>query len=332
METVFDLASVTKPFVAVLAVQARQLGAVDLRAPLARWIPEIQDTPAGQRSLEDVLSHRAGLQAHLELFAPLRRGEPFQRSAALRQAAEALRPELRRDRQQVGPSPWRAPPPLYSDLGYLLAGEALARAFAEPLDRAVRRFVTEPIGVRVLSARQWQEVDPVAFSKVAPTETVAYRGGEIVGRVHDDNAWAWEGLGLCGHAGLFATAEAVARFGTSVLDALAGRNAGWLSPESAAWLTRPRPGGSLRAGFDGKSLSGSSAGRRFGRRSFGHLGFTGTSLWCDPDADIVAVLLSNRVNPTRNNPAIRGIRPRVHSALHCLASRSKKRRNDTGRG
>jgi len=85
--------------------------------------------------------------------------------------------------------------------------------------------------------------------------------------------------------------------------------------ERLEWLVRERPGGTLRAGFDGKSPAGSSAGSRLGPRSFGHLGFTGTSLWIDPDARIVVSLLTNRVCPTREHLAIRAARPWVHDAL-----------------
>ncbi len=105
-----------------------------------------------------------------------------------------------------------------------------------------------------------------------------------------------------------------------MLDALLGEAA--RSPgRDLAWLVAERAGGTLRAGFDGKSPEGSSAGARFGARSFGHLGFTGTSLWIDPDARVVAVLLTNRVWPrTREQDAIRAARPAAHDALHAYAT------------
>jgi CubicO group peptidase (beta-lactamase class C family) len=110
---------------------------------------------------------------------------------------------------------------------------------------------------------------------------------------------------------LFGTIGAVLRFGAFVLEHL----------EDLEWLVRPREGGTLRAGFDGKSSEGSSAGSVLGPRSFGHLGFTGTSLWIDPDARIAVALLTNRVCPTRDNVKIREARPRVHDALAQLASK-----------
>jgi CubicO group peptidase (beta-lactamase class C family) len=127
--------------------------------------------------------------------------------------------------------------------------------------------------------------------------------------VHDENAWAMSGEGGSGHAGMFGTVGAVVAFGCAVLDAI----------EELECLVAPRPGGTLRAGFDGKSDEGSSAGSLAGPRAFGHLGFTGTSLWIDPDAGAVVVLLTNRVCPTRDHSLIRAARPQVHDALFARA-------------
>ncbi len=151
--------------------------------------------------------------------------------------------------------------------------------------------------------------------RVPPTETVAFRGGVIRGTVHDDNAWALSGHGLSGHAGLFGSVQGVLGLGQAVLDALAGRNDAWLRTGDIAPLVVERPGGSLRAGFDGKSGTGSAAGALASPETFGHLGFTGTSLWCDPAAERVSVLLTNRVCPSRDNAQIRTVRPKVHDAL-----------------
>jgi CubicO group peptidase (beta-lactamase class C family) len=152
-------------------------------------------------------------------------------------------------------------------------------------------------------------------ARVAPTEEAEWRGGVVRGEVHDENAWVLTGLGGSGHAGMFGTIEGVLGFGAAALDAIA-------SDARLSWLVRPRPGGTLRAGFDGKSAEGSSAGARMGARAFGHLGFTGTSLWIDPDARVIVSLLTNRVHPTRESVKIRGARPWVHDALFDEALRS----------
>jgi CubicO group peptidase (beta-lactamase class C family) len=174
----------------------------------------------------------------------------------------------------------------------------------------VDEFIAKFISVSDMgSARQLDLKNRLAC--VAPTEHVAWRGGEIRGHVHDENAWAISGDGASGHAGLFGTIRALLEVGV-----IAEREA-----REHAWLVEPRDGGSLRAGFDGKSAppETSSAGTVLGARTFGHLGFTGTSVWIDPDARIVVALLTNRVCPTRDNIAIRAARPRVHDELARLA-------------
>jgi CubicO group peptidase (beta-lactamase class C family) len=311
----FDLASVTKPFVAVTAARLARAGVLSLETPLGRFLPELSDTPSAALPLIYFLAHRAGLEAHRSLFAPLVARRPFELAKALREAASARRQDAH------GNLPPAGFPPLYSDLGYVLAGAALERASGCALDALVERELTAPLGLEACSARLWHARDPRFYARVQPTETVAFRGGVVRGVVHDENAWAVAGHGLAGQAGLFGSAEAVVRFGAFVLDAAAGRAEHWLTPSEIAPLITPRPGGSLRAGFDGKSGEASAAGALTSPATFGHLGFTGTSLWCDPAADRVTVLLSNRVCPTRESLGIRGVRPRVHDALTTFAER-----------
>ena len=158
-------------------------------------------------------------------------------------------------------------------------------------------------------------------SGVASTERVPWRGGKVCGAVHDENAWALTGYGGSGHAGLFGDVSSVLRFGEAALDAIV-RAEGPLAAGDVSWMVRERPGGTLRAGFDGKSAEGSSAGTKTSMHSFGHLGFTGTSLWIDPEAEVVLALLTNRVDPTRANEKIRAARPVVNDALFELAVRA----------
>ena len=320
VSTVFDLASVTKPVTAAAAARLAERKALDLSTPLAHLLEEAHGTPSANCPLELLFSHRAGLEAHQELWAGV--GRPFDRPAALSRACSARRPDC------VGPPPPAGFAPVYSDLGYIIAGEALSRLTGLPLDSVIQREVAGPLGVSIRSARHWRLLEPKAFDGVAPTETVPVRGGELVGEVHDDNAWALSGEAMAGHAGLFATAEAVATFGAAVLDAVAGRS-NWLGAADADWLVRPRAGGTLRAGFDGRAPNESSAGALFGPRAFGHLGFTGTSLWCEPDVDLVAVALTNRVCPSRENVAIRHVRPKVNDELYRAALQYRK---ETGAG
>jgi CubicO group peptidase (beta-lactamase class C family) len=314
-ETPFDLASVTKSLVAVTLATLARTHELHLDMPLGALLAPARATASAAVSLETLLAHRAGLDAHRSFFEPLRKRRALVRDESLAEAAAARRANC------AGAAPAFGFPPVYSDLGYLLAGEAASRAAKLPLDELVRQQVAAPLGLALGSARQWIARDAAFAERVAPTEHVAWRGGLLQGVVHDENAWALGGHGCCGHAGLFGTAPAVARFGAAVLDAARGAgNAAVVSRTAVEPLLRPRAGGTLLAGFDAKAASGSTAGERCGPHTFGHLGFTGTSFWCDPEALVTTVLLTNRVCPTRNHLAIRAARPQVHDALFALAT------------
>lgn len=311
-DTIYDLASLTKPVIAATLARMVRRGAVAWDTPLGDVLAPARGTPSAELPLELFVSHRAGLEAHLRL------GQVSPTAGVTRWlelCATARRSEC------AGDPPREGFAPVYSDLGYILIGAALESLGGATLDRLVGREVVEPLALQSAPAAGWiARLGAAAFERrVAPTEVVPERGGQIRGSVHDDNAWDLAGLGMAGHAGLFGLARDVGVFGMAMIDALSGRDEEWLSAAAAELMTRPRPGGSLLAGFDGTSPSG-SAGALFGARSFGHLGFTGTSLWCDPDASVVVVLLTNRVCPTRENILIRSVRPDVHGALFGLSA------------
>ncbi|HEU4577071.1 MAG TPA: serine hydrolase domain-containing protein [Polyangiaceae bacterium] len=307
--TLYDLASLTKPVIACTLARLARAQRLGWEAPLGELLPAVVGSASAALPLRLFASHRAGLLAHVRL-----RDSGVAREDWLGLCASGRRAEC-----QTAP-PDHGFPPLYSDLGYILIGALLERlGGAESL---VQAEVVAPHGLELDSARGWERrLGASAFlERVAPTEIVADRGGLIRGAVHDDNAWDLQGTGLAGHAGLFGTAAAVGGFARAMLDALAGRHPDWLGAAEAGLLVQPRPGGSLRTGFDGKAEQGSSAGARFGPSSFGHLGFTGTSVWCDPAASLAVVLLTNRVHPSRENVRIRDVRPDIHGQLFGLAA------------
>ncbi len=305
-ETWFDLASLTKPITALAAARLVRARKLDLRAPLGSLVPEVRGTPSEAARLELLLAHRAGLEAHLPLFRHLTRGKLARRRDVLVEAASARR------RDAAGAIAGDGFAPLYSDLGYLLAGEAIARCAGNDLDAVMDEQVIAPLRAAIGSARRIRARDASFADHVAATEVVAWRGGTIRGVVHDENAWAYSGEGASGHAGLFGTVGGVLVLAQAVVDVLQGR-ADWFLTRDELWpLVRPRPGGTLRAGFDGKSEHGSSAGVKFGPNTIGHLGFTGTSFWCDIERQVVGVVLTNSVHPQRDNQAIRRVRPRAY--------------------
>lgn len=316
--TWFDLASVTKPLAALAAARLVRAGVLRLDAPLESFVPEARGTASASVPLELLLAHRAGLEPHRRLYRDLVNGRLTNRRATLIEAASARRADGGEATPESGFEP------VYSDLGYLLAGEIIARAAGRELDAVIEQQVTLPLGAAIGSARQLRSRDAAFDRSVAATEVVAWRGGTVRGAVHDENAWLWSSDGTSGHAGLFGHLAGVLAVGRAVVDALHGR-LGWFLTKEELWpFVKPRPGGTLRAGFDGKSEQGSSAGTRFGPSSIGHLGFTGTSLWCDIDREMVGVLLTNRVHPSRDNEVIRKVRPLASDRIGEWAERQRR--------
>jgi CubicO group peptidase (beta-lactamase class C family) len=150
--------------------------------------------------------------------------------------------------------------------------------------------------------------------RTAPTEIDPWRGRLLVGEVHDENAAALGGA--AGHAGLFGTAAAVGQHARHLLQVMDGKVGAFQRATLESFIARRTdvPGSSRALGWD-TMLPSSSCGSRFSARAFGHTGFTGTSLWIDPDRGLYVVLLTNRVHPSRENEAIRLVRPAVHDAV-----------------
>lgn len=297
--TLFDLASLTKPCIALTTSLLVGSGALSFQNRICELLPELASTPGGQATIEQHLSHRAGMRAHLELFRASWSGQCIDPSVLFRRAALSTREGSLHD-------------PLYSDLGYVLVGRALEKLTRMDLDRLVDAWLCAPLDLEIASARNWARKDPAFRRRALATEVVPERGGEIRGIVHDDNAWVLSGTKTSGHAGLFGTLAGVLRLGALLAAAAAGQ--GPLA-HAVGPLLKPRKGGSLRMGFDGVSGGGSMAGTNAETNTFGHLGFTGTSLWCDPQAGIATVLLTNRTYPCRTRNRIKPIRPIVHDVL-----------------
>lgn len=292
--TLFDIASVTKVFTCAAALRMVDRGELDPDEPIQGILEELKDSPVGNATLAQLMAHEAGFEPWAPFFEKIERKDRGTAGARREMIRMIMgHPSARNPGQEA----------VYSDLGYILLGEILSARSGRPLDEIMAAEVTGPL--RLTSVR----FAPVRGA-VAATEDCPWRGRVISGEVHDDNAWTMGGL--AGHAGLFATAVDVARFGVAWLESLEA--GGWLSRELAARSIAPRSLG-RGLGWDLKSPSGSSAGDLMGERTFGHLGFTGCSLWVDPDAGLSVALFTNRVHPSRDNEAIREFRPRFHDLV-----------------
>lgn len=301
--TPFDLASLTKPLAtALVAVLLEQDGALDLAAPLSELLPETAGTRCGATSLLALARHAGGLPVWAPLYLEARSREEFIEAIARKPAA-------------VGPGRT-----LYSDLGYILLGFALERADARPLDESFEQRVARPLGLaRTAFATRGRRFDDAAATECGNAyETAlagaagaghAWRTGPIRGEVHDANAHALGGV--AGHAGLFGPADEVAALAGEIL---APRRLALGAAARRRLLEPDREGRTV--GWVAAAASSAARGI-LPDRAPGHTGFTGTSVWLDPDSARVLVLLANRVHPAV--PAVE-FRP-LRRAFHRLALR-----------
>ncbi len=300
--TIYDLASVSKVVATTaMAMLLYERGQLDLDAPVASILPEFgsHDARRGAVTVRHLLAHSSGLPAYVKLFEGAgTRGELLR--AAFTTALEAD-PGTRA---------------VYSDIGFIVLGAALERIADEPLDSFSSREVFGPLGMSASGFCPPHASRP----DIPPTaDERDFRHRVVQGEVNDENARVMGGV--AGHAGVFAPAEDVARFAECML--AGGRPI--LRPETVAFFTRRQdspPGNSRALGWDTPSRP-SQSGRHFSPRSFGHLGYTGTSLWIDPERQLSVTLLTNRTWPDRSSQLIKQLRPRFHDAVvECLEGRS----------
>jgi CubicO group peptidase (beta-lactamase class C family) len=297
-ETVYDLASLTKVIgLTTAAMMLVDAGKLDLDAPVQRYVPAFQGAGKARVTIRHLLTHSSGLPAWRPLYSETATREQafalVDTTALLRQPGDTF---------------------MYSDLGAIVLTQAVEAVSGQPIDQFLESRLFGPLGMRsthYLPPESWR-------SRIAPTETdTAFRHRALWGEVHDENAGRLGGVS--GHAGLFSTAPDVVVFAQWLLDAglTPGRRPGVSRPQLPQQLvlefTRRQnipPGSSRALGWDTPSEN-SSAGTKMGPNAFGHTGFTGTSIWLDPDRDLFIILLTNRVNPTRANTKILQVRRRV---------------------
>ncbi|HKH43764.1 MAG TPA: serine hydrolase domain-containing protein [Thermoanaerobaculia bacterium] len=293
--TLYDLASLTKVVATTtMAMILVDQGRLDLDQPVHEILPGFQGPGKEAVTVRHLLTHSSGLPAVAPLFREVQGPDAFLERI---QAMDLEYPPGSRS--------------VYSDLGIILLGEILERAAGQPLEAFVRTRVFEPLRMRETRFRPPPELRP----RIAPTEFDPWRGRLIQGEVHDENAFALGGVAP--HAGLFSTAGDLARFAQMLLNGGVLDGQRIVSRQTVDLFTRHAgiPDSDRALGWDTKSAEGSSAGTLFSPRSFGHTGFTGTSIWIDPERRLYVILLTNRVHPTRENNLIREVRPAVADAV-----------------
>ncbi len=310
IDTVFDIASVSKVMAtATLTALLVERGWLRWETPIQQFLPSF---PNPDVRIKHLLSHTAGLPAWAPLWESLRTRmqERYPHLALHQISVEERQKEMRNLVLAIGPDAPIESRTVYFDISFLLLGFVLEEATQMPLDRAVRELLWNPMKLSFpYYQRITKSVQDSVHEEVAATEDCPWRGGVLQGQVHDDNCWAMGGYG--GHAGVFARARDVLEFAAKLLN-------GFLSHEilQEMWTRVERPVGCERTlGWDTPSGEHPSFTHHFSPRSVGHLGFTGTSLWIDPDRELAVVLLTNRVHPSRENPLMKPYRHRFHEAL-----------------
>lgn len=304
----FDLASLTKPLsTTAWCLRLVASGQLALDQPVGDLVP-VQDAALGACPVWRLLNHTTGLPAHRRYYEGL--GPTVLRTGRHAQAERALRRMLGATTLDAAPGQRE----IYSDLGYMMLAWICERVDA-PLGSVWRGLPGHGPAAQGLHFRPLPAPadDRDAY---APTEQCPWRGRMLQGEVHDDNAWTLGGL--AGHAGLFGTLDATLEAALSWLRALSGDDDALGVPAElvSTWCDRRwmHPHGTRVLGWDTPTPGASTSGTQFGRRSIGHLGFTGTSLWIDPSTGVAMALLTNRVCPSRDSAGIRAYRPAVHDA------------------
>ena len=274
-ESIYDLASLTKVVATTTAIMVLyDAGKVDIDAPVSRYLPDFSGGLRDQVTVRHLLTHRAGLPAGRELWR------------IAKTPAEA--------RAAVLASPIQCTPGNcyeYSDLGADLLGFVAEAASGRSLDAFLERSVFAKLGMTDTHFRP----DAMSSVRIAPTEIAPPRGYPLRGEVHDENAYALGGV--AGHAGLFSTAEDLSVFAQMLLDGGVYNGVRVVSDSAVALFTK-RAAGHRALGWD-TCDGGAGCGQYMSERAFGHTGFTGTSLWIDPDRQMFVILLTNRVHAAR---------------------------------
>ena len=295
--TLFDLASLTKAVATTtIAMLLYERGLLDLEAPVSAIVPEFttdaaRDPRRQEVTLRMLLTHSSGLPAHEKFFLKARTRAELLEAAFT--TPLAVDPATRTE---------------YSDIGFIILGTALERLADESLDRFSQREIFAPLAMTHTTFNPPLEIR----AKIPPTaDDQTFRRRIIQGEVQDENASVLGGVAP--HAGLFSTAEDLAKFAQAMLN----HGSPILRPETVALFTRREstpPGTSRALGWDTPSAP-SQSGKYFSPQSFGHLGYTGTSLWIDPARQLSITLLTNRTWPDSSNQAIKQIRPKFHDAI-----------------
>ena len=318
LETIFDLASLTKPLATATATMLLMAEKkINLEDRVARFFSNFGIFGKSHVTFRHLLAHCSGLPAWKPYYEEIVKEEKAGKInfVVSRAAKSYVFERIHREKALSAPGSQS----LYSDLGFMLLGEVVEEISGWTLDRFCQDRIFRPLELRSISfidmtQLRTRRLQPVK-EMIAPTENCPWRKRVVWGEVHDENAYAMGGV--AGHAGLFASARDIHRFVVRLRRCLLGKDSFLPAPLVKEFLTRDTTvqESTYALGWDTPSSDQSSSGNYFSPNTVGHLGFTGTSLWWDLEKDCSVILLTNRIHPSRTNDKIKSFRPHIHDLI-----------------
>ncbi|HEX5436396.1 MAG TPA: serine hydrolase [Gemmatimonadaceae bacterium] len=308
--TMYDMASLTKVVGTTTAMmQLYESGAIGLDDPVQKYLPNWVGPHKNLVTVRNLLTHSSGLPPYKLFYKALK--SPAATMAMVYATPLDTLPGVRM---------------VYSDIGAILMGEIVRRVSGDRLDHYLAEHVFRPLGMASTMFNP-----PLALlPRIAPTEYEAWRDTLVRGEVHDENAY--ELGGVAGHAGLFSTAHDLGIFAQMMLNGGTYHGIHVLLPATIATFTTVQD-----SAFSNRALgwevpdATNSAGHLMSSHAFGHTGFTGTSIWIDPPRNLFIILLSNRVDPTRDNKKIYGVRVELADAVGAVVNAAEHGRSGTAK-
>ncbi len=294
-DSLWDIASLTKVIVSLGTMRLFEAGDLCLDDTIARFLPDYAGTDKSDITIFELMTHTSGIPGQQPMYKQI-----------------TTREDMLEGIKRLALCFPRGTDVAYTSQGYMVLGTMLEKIYGRGLDVLLLDQVFRPLAMNATLYNPGPEL----HSRIAATEDCPWRGRIVKGQVHDENAVVLGGV--CGHAGLFSSVHDLANVCKAMLAEgyVGGRK--FLSPSTVALMSRnhtPHLKLARGLGWMSKDLHNSPAGDLFSCNAFGHTGFTGTSMWIDPDRRLYAVLLTNRVHPSRQSEEIK----RVRSVFHNLA-------------
>lgn len=307
---IFDLASLTKPIATTLAIsKLLEQDKIGLYQEIGSILKVLSKTSKAKITIDMLLRHTSGLPAYKDYYKKIV-SQKFSRKEYLRQ--------LLVDQELENPINFCQ---VYSDIGFMILSWVIEEVSCQRLDAFIYKNIFVPLGIHNLffvDLNSAIKASSTSGYRFAATQYCPWRDRLLVGEVDDENAWAVGGIE--GHAGLFGDVFSVYILCCEILKAVQGRTTSVLKSSIIKELIKKKTlhDYDMVAGFDTPSKENSSAGQFFSKNSIGHLGFTGTSFWIDPESSLTVILLTNRVHPSRSNEGIKKFRPELHDLIYSI--------------